>query len=123
MKRNGATYCAAANGKALQTPAAEGAKFATFNLVRACKDKSLGSILYGVRPLAFIHDEILSEFEEDDRMYERATEKARIMVDSMKIVCPDVPIKAEPCFMYRWNKAAEPVFDDAGNLTVWSEAS
>ncbi len=41
------------------------------------------------------------------------------MVKAMKVVIPDVRIAAEGCLMEYWDKNAEPVFDELGNLTVW----
>lgn len=119
MYRAGATYCAAANGKALQTPSAEGAKIATFKVVRACYDWTQKSVLFGCRPLAFIHDEILGEIPEDEKMGDRANEVSKIMVDSMKKIMPDIDIRAEPALMHRWNKKAKTVINDDGELEVW----
>ena len=66
MYRAGASYCAAANGAALQTPTAEGAKGAVFDVARACCDPEEKSILLGCRPLLFVHDELILEIPEDD---------------------------------------------------------
>jgi len=119
MYRAGASYCACANGAALQTPSAEGAKLAVFRVVRACYDPTLGSCLYGCKPLAFIHDEIIVELPQDEFVHERANEVGRLMVEAMGEIMPDMTIKANPCLMERWNKDAEPVFDDKGRLTIW----
>lgn len=119
MYRAGATYCAAANGAALQTPTAEGAKSAAFNVARACYDWIHGSVLFGARVVAFIHDELIVELPEDDRMHDRAFAIAQIMVDSMQRILPDVTIRAEPALMRFWSKQAEPVFDSEGRLQVW----
>jgi DNA polymerase-1 len=119
MYRAGATYCAAANGASLQTPTAEGAKSGVFKIARACYDPTMESVLYDSRPVAFIHDENIAEIREDENMQERAYEIAKIMVESMQKVMPDVKIGAEPALMRRWDKRAEPVFDDQGNLQVW----
>lgn len=125
MYRAGCDYCATANGFALQTPGAEGALLAFFNVTRACFDKSLGSILWGEYhnpvfvPTAFIHDEILAEVKEDEYMQQRLDAATKIMVDSFRVVCPDIPIKAQPVLMRRWNKSAEPVFNSTGQLVPW----
>ena len=55
MVRRGASYCACCNGMAMQSPAAEGAKLAVFNVV---KESRIGA-LNGAVPWAFIHDELL----------------------------------------------------------------
>jgi hypothetical protein len=120
MFRAGCSYTSAANGEALQTPAAEGATTAVIETVRACRDRSVGSILYGCKahPVNFVHDELILDIPEDDLMHERAFEVVRIMVESMKRVVPDIEIGAEPALMRRWNKGAESVFDN-GRLVVW----
>lgn len=115
----GCLYTEVCNGFALQTPAAVGAKLATIKVVRACRDHTQNSILLGSMPLLFIHDELLIEFPADDLMHERAMEIRRLMEVAMKTVVPDVPIKAAPALMDRWNKDAEPEFDDVGRLVIW----
>lgn len=119
MYRAGCDYCAAANGLALQTPGAEGAKTALFNVQRACWDPSMGSPLYGKsKALLFIHDEILMEVPEAEAV-EQVEVAKEIMVESMRLVTPDVTPRAGAALMRRWDKAAEPVFDKNGQLTVW----
>lgn len=121
MTRAGASYCATANGAALQSPAAEGAKLAVFNLVRACYDPGVNPLLYGgeVEPLCFIHDETITALAVNQYTHERAYEISRIMVDSMQVILPDMVVKAEPCLMWRWQKNAKTVFDENGRLKVW----
>jgi DNA polymerase-1 len=119
MYRAGATYCAAANGAALQTPTAEGAKSSVFNIARACYDPTMRSVLYDSRPVAFIHDENIAELREDEKLQARADEMSKIMVDSMEVVFPDMNVKAGPTLMRRWNKKAKAVYDEQGNLQIW----
>lgn len=119
MVRAGADYCAAANGFGLQTPAAEGAKSAVFEAARACYDWTRGSILFGSRPVAFIHDELILEIPEDDRMHERSVELERIMVECMGRILPDVTIRCESSLMRRWDKRAKNVLDSSGRLAIW----
>lgn len=121
MIRAGASYTAAANGRLLQTPAAEGAKLAVWECVRACYDPGYNSILYGQRIVAFIHDELLFEFDDDELLTARAQEASRIMVRCMERILPDVLIRAEPAAMRRWDKEAEPVYDAAGRLVPWDD--
>lgn len=118
--RRGCTFTSVANGLGLQSPGAEGAKAAVFRINRECRDKTRGSVLYGCRPILFVHDEIITEIPEDDLMHERAQRISELMVESMLLVCPDVPIKAEPVLMRSWNKDAAPRFDDKGRLTIWT---
>lgn len=124
LVRVGANYTAACNGALLQTPAAEGAKQAVFEVQRACYDPSQNSILYGCRMVAFVHDEIILEIPDDGDLqlrHDRAFELSRIMVAAMKQVMPDVNVKAEPTLMVRWNKAAKMVLDSNGLLDVFRE--
>jgi DNA polymerase I-like protein with 3'-5' exonuclease and polymerase domains len=124
MYRAGCDFCAAANGKALQTPSAEGAKLAIWNVVRACVDPSRGSILYPdalgarCRPLAFVHDEFVGEVSEDC-VQEVIVEVSALMVEAMRYITPDVKVGVGPALMRRWDKRAEAVFDESGCLTVW----
>ncbi len=123
MYRAACTYCAAANGNGLQTPTGEGAKRATFELARACYDVTAQSVLYGCRPVAMVHDELIAEIPDDGQRSERADAIGEIMVRYMQMVLPDVKIEVETSLMRRWDKRAEPAFDDAGKLIVWEPAS
>lgn len=116
--RAGCDYCACANGAALQSFAADGAKLAVINLVEACYTGNLRGL---VDPLAFIHDETITEIVDGDREWRHAAafEVGRIMVEAMKVVCPDVKIKAVPALMGKWDKGAETVYDADGYLDVW----
>lgn len=118
MYRANCTYPAAANSFALQAPAGEGGKIACFHVARACWDPTMNSCLYGCRPAAFVHDELLVEVPEE-YAHERAWEISRIMVESMRVITPDVVVKAEPCLQRRWDKNAEYVTDANGRLKVW----
>lgn len=127
MVRRGCTYTSCCNGLAMQTPAAEGAKLAVIQTVRACRCKSFGSILYGdAHPVDFIHDELLTEHKElgADELHAHAMEVSRLMLDSMSVLLPDVPgLKTEGVFMRKWDKFAEPTFDDRGRLIVTEPAT
>jgi len=110
--RAGATYCATANGKAMQSLGADGAKRAAFYAAKA----ALGGVgkespywlLKGCLPAAFIHDEILLSSPDDDLLTERALLVSQLMVEAMQISMPDVIITVEPALMRRWTKKAEP---------------
>lgn len=125
MYRANCSYCAAANGNALQAFAAEGALLAVYDVTRKCYDSTQGSILgpdgKGVTTRApiFVHDEIVGEVRDDEMAHDRVMEVARIMVENMQIITPDVAARAEPALMRRWDKRAEPVYDNKGRLTVW----
>lgn len=118
MHRAGASFTSVANGLCMQTPSAEGAKIACIMVTRACRDESVGSILYGSHPVDFVHDEILAEIPDDDKAHERVVEMQRIMEKAMQCVVSDVKIGTEGALMRRWDKRAEPVFVD-GRLVVW----
>lgn len=117
--RAGATYCATANGKSMQSLSADGAKRSVCWLARACfgglsKDTPY-ALLTGCPPAAFIHDENLMVLPDDELLTERSLLVSRLMVEAMKISMPDVPIAAEPALMRRWTKGAEPEWvDDPG---------
>lgn len=119
MYRANASFCATANGAALQTPSAEGAKLGVFQLARECYDKTRASCLLGAHPLAFIHDQNIVEMPEDNWMHERAYEIAHSMIAMMELALPDMKIGAEPVLMRRWDKRAKPTFDEQGRLAVW----
>jgi hypothetical protein len=125
LYRAGALYCAAANGAGLQTFAADGFNLACINVIRGCYDPAIRSILSDdqqgptTRPLGVIHDEILGQTRDDQYAADRVTGVAKIMEDAMRLVTPDVKVRAQPCMMRRWNKDAKPVYDAGGRLTVW----
>ena len=119
MHRANCFFCEAANGFALQGPAAEGMKIAIFNIARACWDPEEKSCLYGCRHLAAVHDEVILTVPDDQWMHERAFEASRIWIAGMRKICPDVNIYAEPAAMRRWDKNAEPVYGDDDRLRVW----
>lgn len=96
--------------------AADGAKHALFNVAHECY-VDLGTPLFGCRPVAFIHDEIVAEVPEDIA-HEASERLARVMCDSMSVFIPDVPITASPALMRRWWKDAEAVMLD-GRLIPW----
>ena len=85
-------YTECANGFGLQTRAGEAAKLAVFDVTRACWDEAMESILHGCRPLAFVHDELIVAMPaENPLLHQRAFEVSRIMLEALKVVCPDVP--------------------------------
>jgi len=118
MLRSKCSYTACCNGKALQTPSAEGALFAGFNVIRECEDSSQNSILYGCFGVNFVHDEYILEIPEDEKMHERACRVQDIMVDSMTLLMEGVKVKTEATLMRRWDKAAEPTYDENNRLII-----
>lgn len=123
LYRSGASFCAAANGAGLQAPSAEGALLALCRISRATYDPSVGSVLYSDergprhRPQLFIHDEFIGEAR-IDVAHEVAHEVSNLMVESMRVITPDVTPRAEPVLMLRWNKKAKPVYEN-DRLVPW----
>jgi hypothetical protein len=71
----------------------------------------------GVRPVLFLHDEVIAELPEH-RASEAGDAMARILVRVMQRHIPDVRVSAEPALMRRWEKGARTVRDAAGRLVV-----
>lgn len=142
MVRTKCGFCEAANGAALQAPSAEGAldglyenqKYAWLScyseqeLLAASKRQqwkdfvthivSLGGIFNGVLIINFIHDEILWEQPEDDKMGARAKVLESIMVKAMRRITPDVKAGATTAAMRRWDKNAKSIWEGE-RLVVW----
>jgi len=118
--RGGVTFTQASNSF-FQALGADGAKAALYEVQRRCYVKEAGSVLYGVRPVGFIHDEILAEVDED-RAHEQAFEMAKVMVDACNKYLPDVPVKCVPALSKRWSKDAEAIFNKEGRLQPYDLA-
>ncbi len=73
--------------------------------------------LYGVRPVLFIHDEVIAEGPHATA-HLWGPAQALVMRDAMRTYIRDVKVGAKPALMWVWDKAAEPVYVD-GKLTVW----
>ena len=119
MLRGRTTFTAAANGAALQTPASEGMKLATFALTRECLDFSQVSVLFGCHPWNSVHDQAILAIPNDHQIQARVDRASQIMMQEMSKICPDVPVRVEACLSERWYKEAEPVFDDRDQLMIW----
>lgn len=126
LYRPNADYCAAANGLGLQSPSAEGAKGSVILTVRETLDYSRGSILLPdekgptLKPICFIHDELVGEVRDDEQAHPRVNRVCELMVESMRVVTPDVTPRVEPALMRRWDKDAEAVYDEQGRLIPWT---
>lgn len=66
------------------------------------------SVLYGSRPVIFMHDEIICEMPEHCAA-EAAERLGKLMQNCMAFWIPDVPIGASPVLTRRWFKGAKPV--------------
>lgn len=105
--------------------AADAAKYALWEVTRRSYDPTLGSVLYGARPVNFVHDQILSEVDEEIA-HEQAIEMGRVMVDACNEYLPDVPTSSEPALSKHWCKDVKAVYDappaDGGRLVPWDIA-
>lgn len=111
-------FCDGCNGY-FQGLAADGGKCALFSVSAECYADP-ESVLFGSRPLAFIHDEIIAEVPEAFG-HECAMRIVAIMEREMRRFVPDVPVSAAPALMRSWLKAAEAAYDDAGRLIPWED--
>lgn len=99
--------------------AADAAKNAGFLIARACYAEP-ESVLYGCRPVNFVHDEFILEVPDDEFASDAAEELARLMVVGARPFLPDVEPKAEPQLMRRWSKKAKAIRDkETGKLVPW----
>lgn len=112
----GVGYCDAANCL-FQGLTADGAKRALRAVSRECYC-DVNSPMYGTRPIAFLHDEILSAVPLK-RAHESLNRMVVVMVDEMRKLLPDVYCCAEPALSLCWSKAMEPAYDENGRLMPW----
>jgi len=99
--------------------ASDVSRTALYEVTRRCYGDP-ASPLYGARPVAFIHDEILLEAPEAFA-HEAAEEMTKVMIEAMEQWTPDVPAKASPAMMRHWSKEAEEVRNKDGRLIAWED--
>jgi hypothetical protein len=99
FKRDWCMYTQLCNGFLMQSPAAIGAKKAMNKIIA----KYSGSI--SANPLAFIHDEIVFEVLDNDKMYATIKDISEIMIDEMQSVLTSVRIAVEAEVFDYWKKA------------------
>lgn len=109
--RNRCTYCACANGRAMQSPAADGAKEAIWQCFLLLEDRGYGSFV------GFVHDELIFELRKD-KAEEASQELAKAMCLGMQKILPNVRISTEWGIMDRWTKD-ESLFLASGK--VWND--
>lgn len=102
---------------AFQGPASNCSKSGVWEVVKRCYVRELLSPLYGSRPVAFLHDELMLEVPLT-RMHEAGEEQAKVMCAAMQRWTPDVPVTASPTLMRRWYKEAKEVRVN-GQLQIW----
>jgi DNA polymerase I-like protein with 3'-5' exonuclease and polymerase domains len=110
-------YSALCNRR-FQALAADCAKEGLWRVSRACYVEP-ASPLYGCRPVAFVHDEVICEAPQECAP-EAAVELGRLMVEGANKYLTRVPAKVKPLVMKMWSKNAEPVFDLNGRLLPWT---
>jgi hypothetical protein len=116
MHRAKCDYCACANGQALQAFSAEGALLA---LAAALKEATIGSLKGKILVPLFIHDEICGSVLNDGHAHEYIAQVQEIMEIEFARITPNVKVSTEAALMFRWNKYAEPVLNESGNLIPW----
>lgn len=122
--RGGCRYTEGAN-TFFQGLGADVAKRALYEVQRRCYVAHEGpdSVLYGVRPVGFIHDEILAEVDEQRELaHAQAFQLAEVMVREGNVYLPDVPVRCVPALSKSWCKEAEAVFDKEGYLMAYDLA-
>lgn len=96
--RSNCTYCSCANGKSMQSPSADGAKEAIWEVIK------YSILFYEVIPAAFIHDEIVFYIKNNDRLYKHIQNLSHLMCEGMQKVLNNVRITCEYSIMSRWSK-------------------
>jgi len=91
--RANASYSACRNG-IMQGLAADGAIHALWKLWRA-----------GYRVVNFIHDEVICEVPEDERLPERVAEIERLMIAGMQVVIPGAAVRVETSVRRSFSKS------------------
>lgn len=113
----GKPHAPAAANTLFQGLAADGAKRAVIALTREMYMKP-ESPLYGSRLVVFAHDETILETPLE-KLHDGGYLQAKIMVDEMRKVVPDVKVKAEPAAARYWYKEMETVHNAEGKLIPW----
>lgn len=121
MVRPNCSYAACANGSILQSPSAEGATLACIDVGKKAYDKAEGHMFYGnFFPWAFVHDEILGDVVADASTATAvAKELEKLMIDNLKLICPDINPSADSALMISWSKKAKDVYNKDGLLVPW----
>jgi DNA polymerase I-like protein with 3'-5' exonuclease and polymerase domains len=105
--RGGVGFTAARNTP-FQGLAADGAKLAMWELVKA-----------GYRIAAFVHDEFVIELPIQADHTAAAQKVEHICCIAMQQLLGDIPVSCEYALADRWYKAAAAVTDDTGKLVQW----
>jgi DNA polymerase-1 len=120
-RRGAATYCAACNN-GFQALGVDCAKLGLC-LIAESQYTQPSSALFGTRTVAFVHDEVIGECDDDSSAHDVAHECAKLMCQGANQLLPDVPIKLskmEPTLMRVWSKDAKQVWDANRRLVPWA---
>ena len=119
--RGACEYTQAANTY-FQGLGSDASKSALWEVTKRCfgAPGTEGLALFGCRPVAFVHDEIIVEAPEE-YAHEAAEEIERVMVAAQEELTPDVPAAASPAIMRAWSKKADAVRDASGRLIPWED--
>ena len=77
-----------------------------------------GGPLWGSYPVAFVHDEVITETPEQ-KITPAAKRIEQLMVRHMRHYVPAVPCLVDVAAMRRWLKGAEAIHNEAGELIPW----
>ena len=113
------TGASAVSNHFFQNLAAQGAKRALYALSKEAYTDEASTLFNRARPVVFVHDEVICEIREDEKLHENAWRMAEVMRAVMQTVTPDVKISAEPALMRRWFKGAELVTTKDGRAKPW----
>ncbi len=118
FQRDNCMYTQVCNGLLMQCPAAIGAKRAMCHIIDKYKDSR------HVKPLAFIHDEIVFEILDSDHREVYIQDVSEILIDQMQTVLTEVRIAVEAEVFDYWKKAggdwSKTYFKDAKNKELKS---
>ena len=108
--RGGARFTAIANGF-FQGRVADAMKEVLFQLARECYADET-SVLFGSRPVMFLHDEPIVEHPDDETLTYRAERQQQIVVEVLNKWMPRIPCTSKAVATRRWYKGADPVYVD-----------
>ena len=119
FRRDWCQYTQVCNGMLMQSPSAVGAKKAVVKIMKAYSNSN------AVRPLAFIHDEILFEVLDSKNFYAIIQDLSEIMIDEMQTVLDSVRVVVEAEASDYWMKAGgfdrKQFWKDPGNRDLRSK--
>lgn len=119
FRRDWCQYTQVCNGMLMQSPSAVGAKKAVVKIMKAYSNSN------AVRPLAFIHDEILFEVLDSKNFYAIIQDLSEIMIDEMQTVLDSVRVVVEAEASDYWMKAggfySKQFWKDPGNRDLRSK--